>query len=93
MKTVKSKCWMKNDANLLELDDEPIVAFGIMDEIKKQIDLMMKTLKCTKMVISKEVSGTDFKKDFDEFKATVDNILKNDSKKCATMKSLKEKFM
>lgn len=90
---VKNKCLKKTNVELFELDDEPLVAFGIMDEIKKQIDMLLKTMKCAKMVIGEEVDGTDFKQDYEEFKAIVDNIFKHDTKKCGEMKSLKEKFM
>lgn len=92
-KAVKSQCLKKNGVNLFELDGEEIDTFGIMDEIKKQIDKMLKTVKCAKMVVEKEVAGTDYKKYYDELKMKVNGILKNDTKKCAEMKGLKDKFV
>lgn len=88
---VKTKCWKMNSVNFFELDDE--TAFGIMDEIKKQIEMMKKMVKCAKMVIAEAVAGSDYKKDFEEFKMKVNGILKTDATKCAEMKGLKEKFL
>lgn len=90
-KAVKSKCLKKDTATLFELDDE--ATFGIIDEIKKQIDMMLKTVKCAKKVIGEEVAGSDYKKEYEAFKAKVNGILKKDATKCAEMKGLKDKFM
>lgn len=92
-KAVKSQCLKKDSVNLFVLGDEQLDTFGIMDEIKKQIDMIKKTVKCAKMVVEKEVAGSDLKKTYEEFKMKVDGILKNDTKKCAEMKGLKDKFM
>lgn len=85
------KCMKKDAANFIEFDDES--TFGIMDEIKKQIDMMVKAMKCAKKVIGEEVAGSDYKKDFEEFKAKVNSILKTDAKNCGEMKGLKDKFL
>lgn len=71
----------------------PLATFGIKDEIKKQIDKMVKIVKCAKKVVGEEVAGSDYKKNFEEFKAKVNGILQKDATKCAEMKGLKEKFL
>lgn len=79
--------------NLFELNDESTITFGIKDFIKKQIERVTKTFQCARTVIDTEVKGTNFTQIYEEFKMTVDNIIKNDLKKCVAMKSLEEQFL
>lgn len=58
------------------------ITFGIIESISKSIDEFFKAVNCSLDVIGNVVNGTDFKKDFEEFKAAVIAVLKNDLRVC-----------
>lgn len=93
---MKSKCFKTSNENLFELDEEDVLgAYGIRDVVKKQIEKVKKFLRCTRSVVDAEIKtrGSDLQKVFAEFKAMVDKILTDDTKKCGAIKGLKEKFL
>lgn len=82
------------DDELNFLTEEPLgpVTFGIIDEITKKIDGFFKTVVCSLNVIGDVVKETDFKKDYEKFKAAVEAVVKHDVKMCMEKNlGLKEK--
>lgn len=67
--------------------------FGIMDSITNTLDEFFKKITCSLDVIGEIVKETDFKTDFDKFKAAVEDVFKTDLKMCMqSNQSLKEKM-
>lgn len=72
------------------LDDS---MFGLMDIVTKTLDDFLKKVTCSLDTIGEIVKETDFKSDFEKFKAAVEDVFKNDLKLCMQTKSgLKEKM-
>lgn len=71
---------------------EPIT-FGIFESITKKIDDFFKMVTCSLDVIGNVVKETDFKKDYEKFKAAVEAVFKDDLKMCMQSDlDLKEKI-
>lgn len=89
---LKTKCWKTGNDNLFALVDEPIT-FNIMDDIKHQVEMMVKRVKCAIALTGQLIGESDLKREYEEFKTTVDNIMMNEMVKCAQKDDLKERFM
>lgn len=64
--------------------EEPLgpITIGVIDEISQKIDDFFKKVVCSLNVIGDVVKETDFKKDYEKFKAAVEAVVKHDAKMC-----------
>lgn len=66
--------------------------FGVVENINKAIQRSLQTIKCSVSVIGRLVDESDFKKDFVEYRATVEDISKTNVEKCAQLDGVQLKF-
>lgn len=69
---------------LMDVDD-----ISTVDSI---IQSLLEKVKCSVSVIGEVINETDLKKDYDAYKSAVENILKNDLKKCADLDGAESKL-
>lgn len=58
------------------------ITFGIIDSITKSLDDFFKKVTCSLDVIGDVVKETDFKKDYEKFKAAVESVIRNEWQMC-----------
>lgn len=73
---------MNDDATAL---DESY--FGLMDGITMMINNFVVSVTCTSNAIGETVKDTDFKPDYDKFKAAIEDVFKNELTMCKSMQS------
>lgn len=66
--------------------------FNLVDSIDKAIQSLLQKVKCSVSVIGQVLGETDFKKDYIEYKASVEDIFQNDLAKCAQEDGIQLKF-
>lgn len=82
---------LENEFNILTEEPLESATFGIIDEITKKFDGFFKYVVCSLNVIGDVVKETDFKKDYEKFKAAVEGVIKKDMKMCMDSKDFKAK--